>query len=186
MTSAGPLTMAWAVVPAPEPVRQLTVGVTDEGVACVAFHGGPDALAAAARRTGRRLVAEAWRTDEVVGQLSDYLAGRRRDFELPLDWILSTGAQRTVLETLYGEVDYGKTTTYGELAQRSGAFENADGVFGARAVGSIMGANPIPVIVPCHRVLAADGLGGFGGGLAVKRFLLELEGALPPTLDFET
>jgi methylated-DNA-[protein]-cysteine S-methyltransferase len=49
-----------------------------------------------------------------------------------------------------------------------------------------MGANPIPVIVPCHRVLAADGLGGFGGGLAVKRFLLELEGALPPTLDFET
>jgi len=178
------MTMAWAMVAAPEPIRQLTVAVTDEGVACVAFHRGAEALAAAARRTGRRLVEDANRTDEAVRQLTDYLNGCRRDFDLPLDWSLSPGPQRTVLETLYAGVGYGETTTYGELARRSGAFPGADGVLGARAVGSIMGANPIPIVVACHRVLAADGLGGFGGGLAAKRWLLELEGSLPPTLDF--
>ncbi len=178
------MTIAWAVAPAPEPVRQLTVAVTDEGVVCVEFHGGTDALAAAARRTGRRLVEDEARTDGVVGQLAEYLTGRRREFELPLDWSLAAGTQRTVLETLYGEVGYGQTTTYGELAVRSGAFDGADSVLGARAVGSIMGANPIPLIVPCHRVLAAHGLGGFGGGLPMKRWLLELEGALPSALGF--
>jgi len=178
------MTIAWAVVPAPEPIRQLTVAVTEAGVARVAFDDGADALAATARRTGRRLVVDPAQTDEAAGQLADYLIGRRRVFELPLDWSLSTGSQRTVLETLYDEVGYGQTTTYGDLALRSGAFDGADGVLGARAVGSIMGANPIPVIVPCHRVLAATGLGGFGGGLPVKRWLLELEGSLPPALDF--
>lgn len=177
------VTIAWAVVPAPEPLRQLAVGVTDDGVACVALHPGQEALAA--RRTGRPLVVDEARTGRAVEQLVEYFAGRRRSFDLPLDWSLSTEPQRTVLESLYGEVGYGETTTYGELARRSGVFDRADGVLGARAVGSIMGANPIPVIVPCHRVLAADSLGGFGGGLPVKRWLLELEGALPPTLDFE-
>lgn len=177
--------MAWAVVPAPEPIRQLTVGVTDQGVALVAFHRGTDALAAAARRTGHRLVVDAARSDSVAEQLTAYLAGRRRVFDVPLDWSLSAGTQRTVLEALHAEVGFGETTTYGELAKRSGAFDAADGVIGARAVGSIMGANPIPVIVGCHRVLAAGSLGGFGGGLAAKRWLLELEGALPPTLDFD-
>lgn len=179
------MTMAWAVVPAPAPVRQLTVAVTDEGVACLTFPAGQARLGAAARRTGRRLVVDPARTADAVRQLTDYLDGRRRGFDLPLDWILSDGASRLVLEALYDGVGYGQTTTYGELARRSGAFGGADGVLGARAVGSIMAANPIPVIVACHRVVAADGLGGFGGGPAVKRWLLEREGALPPTLAFE-
>lgn len=173
-------TLAWAELAAPPPIRRLGVGVTDVGVALVTFLGEP---AAAARRTGFAVVTDAARTDPVVAQLRDYLAGRRQDFELALDWSLFTVAQRTVLQALC-QIGYGRTTTYGELARLSGAFDHADGVLGARAVGSVMGANPIPVIVPCHRVLAADGLGGFGGGLAVKRWLLELEGALPPALDF--
>jgi len=176
-------TVAWARVPAPPPLRELTVGVTEDGVVCVSFHDGAQALARAARRTGRVLVEDPDRTTPVVEQLRGYLDGSRESFDLPLDWSLTSGATRQVLQTLYGEVGYGRTTTYGELARASGAFAGADGVLGARAVGTIMGTNPIPVVVACHRVLAADGLGGFGGGLPAKRWLLELEGALPPTLD---
>lgn len=178
------MSIAWARVPAPAPLRELTVGVTEDGVVCVSFHDGDQALARAARRSGRVLVEDQARTASAVEQLSAYLDGTRQDFDLPLDWSLTSGANRQVLQTLYGEVGYGWTTTYGELARASGAFDGADGVLGARAVGAIMGANPIPVIVACHRVLAADGLGGFGGGLPAKRWLLELEGTLPPTLGF--
>lgn len=183
------VTLAWAVIPAPPPLRQLTVGVTDIGVLCLAFDGpgdgsGERAMVAAARRTGRTLVDDLARTAPAVTQLRDYLAGGLRRFDLPLDWSLATGTHREVLQTLYDDVGYGQTTTYGELARISGIFPAADGVLGARAVGTIMGANPLPVLVACHRVLAADGLGGFGGGLPAKRWLLELEGALPPTLDF--
>ncbi len=178
------MTLAWAVVPAPPPLRKLTVGVTDVGVLCLAFHDGAGALTAAARRTGHELVLDPARTDDARQQLAGYLAGERREFTLPLDWSLATGAQLSVLQRLAADVGYGQTTTYGELARSSGAFPAADGVIGARAVGTIMGANPLPVLVACHRVLAVDGLGGFGGGLPAKRWLLELEGALPPTLDF--
>ncbi|MEU5026028.1 methylated-DNA--[protein]-cysteine S-methyltransferase [Streptomyces milbemycinicus] len=110
--------------------------------------------------------------------------------ELPLDWRLTSGAQQSVLRTLQQTVGFGRTITYGELAERSGAFEAADPeqrALAARTVGSIMGSNPISLLVPCHRVVAADGIGGFGGGetgLAVKRWLLTLEGALAPTLDW--
>lgn len=179
------MTLAWAQLPAPAPVGRLTIGVTDAGLACVAFRSGSDVLTAAARLTGRTLVVDESRTGPVADQLVAYLGGRRREFDVALDWGLADGATRMVLQTLFTSVGYGATTTYGELARRSGAFPGADGVLGARAVGSIMAANPIPVIVPCHRVLAVDGLGGFGGGLAVKRWLLELEGALPPALGFE-
>jgi methylated-DNA-[protein]-cysteine S-methyltransferase len=87
-------------------------------------------------------------------------------------------AQRRVLGTLYSTVPYGRVVTYGELATRSGS-----GI-PPRGIGSIMGSNPIPIVVPCHRVVAGDGLGGFSGGTGVesKRRLLTLEGYLPPTL----
>ena len=180
------MSIAWPRGPAPAPMGALTVGVTEHGLVCLALHDGQRALAAAARRTGRKLVEDPAGTAEVAGQLVAYLAGERTAFDddVPLDWSLSTGSHRQVLQTLYADVGYGQTTTYGELARASGAYDGADGVVGARAVGQVMGANPIPVIVPCHRVLAADGLGGFGGGLPAKRWLLELEGVLPPTLGF--
>lgn len=178
------MTIAWTLVPAPAPLRTLTVGVSEDGVVCLSFHDGDRMLARAAAAMGQALVADAERTEGVVEQLTAYLAGTRERFDVPLDWSLTSGATRQVLRTLYAGVGYGHTTTYGELARASGAFDGADGVLGARAVGTIMGANPIPVIVPCHRVLAANGLGGFGGGLPAKRWLLELEGALPPSLGF--
>ena len=87
---------------------------------------------------------------------------------------------------LTGSVSYGETIRYGQLASLAG-LTAADDTIPARAVGKIMGSNPIPVIVPCHRVLASDGLGGYSGGagVEVKRWLLILEGVLPPTLDWQ-
>jgi methylated-DNA-[protein]-cysteine S-methyltransferase len=129
---------------------------------------GPGAVAAAARR-----------------QLAEYFSGQRKEFDLPIDWRGYGPAQRQVLGLLYEEVGYGDTVTYGTLAGRAGIQSGPD-LIPARAVGQIMGSNPIPVIVPCHRVVASDGLGGYSGGAGpeVKRWLLILEGSLPPTLDW--
>ena len=97
-----------------------------------------------------------------------------------MDWRLTSGNQRRVLQTLYDTVPFGATVTYGELARRSGL---GLAHTAARGVGAIMGSNPLPVVVPCHRVLATDGLGGFGGGRATKEWLLALEGVLTAPLD---
>jgi len=104
-------------------------------------------------------------------ELREYLDGERQAFDFPLDWSLAGGAQRVVLETLRDIAPYGHVVTYGELARRSGC------PGGARAVGQVMARNPLPLVVPCHRVVAAGGLGGYGGGLPLKRWLLALEGA---------
>jgi methylated-DNA-[protein]-cysteine S-methyltransferase len=120
-----------------------------------------------------------------VTQLAEYFSGRRRSFDLPLDWSRMSRLQRRVLGVLFDSVGYGETVSYGELARR---VQSAGGpLIPARAIGQIMGSNPIPLIVPCHRVVAAEGLGGYSGGtgLEVKRWLLTFEGALPPTLDWE-
>lgn len=114
-------------------------------------------------------------------QLDAYFAGELTVFDVPIDLGRQTPVTRAVLETLHETVGHGESVTYGELAARSGT-----GV-PARAIGSIMGANPIPLIVPCHRVVAGDGLGGYSGGapgegLATKRWLLEHEGVLPRSL----
>jgi methylated-DNA-[protein]-cysteine S-methyltransferase len=123
---------------------------------------------------------------EARRQLAEYLCGRRKTFDLPLDWSAVSGPQRQVLGVLLESVGYGQTVTYGALARRAGLPDDGPDL-PARVVGQIMGSNPIPVIVPCHRVVASDGLGGYSGGtgLEVKRWLLILEGALPPTLDWE-
>jgi methylated-DNA-[protein]-cysteine S-methyltransferase len=119
--------------------------------------------------------------ERAVAQLREYFAGERRVFDVPLDWSLTRGSQRRVLGTLFGTVGYGETVTYGELAARS---ELGSAYTAARGVGAIMGSNPLPVVVPCHRVMAADGLGGFGGGRATKEWLLAHEGVLTGALDF--
>lgn len=187
--------LQWAEVegPAgtPEQVAALTVGVSERGVALVGFGADGAARRALLAGAGRRLGVEPTRCDDPAGPvaeaacaLSEYLAGRLSSFDLPVDWRLTHGDQRVVLRTLYEQVGFGQTTTYGELAVRSGAYRTERGAGqAARRVGAIMGSNPIPVIVPCHRVLAADGLGGFAGGLPTKRWLLDLEEALPPMLD---
>lgn len=105
-------------------------------------------------------------------QLGEYFAGRRRVFDLPLAPV-GTEFQRTVWQAL-ADIPYGSTISYAQLAQRLG---NPNGT---RAVGAANGRNPLPIVLPCHRVIGADGgLTGFGGGLPTKEFLLRLEGALP-------
>lgn len=111
-----------------------------------------------------------------VAQILEYLRGDRREFELPLDRSAISGDMRAVLDELCVSAPYGKVITYGELARRSGC------PGGARAVGQIMARNPLPLVIPCHRVVAVGDLGGYGGGLALKRRLLRLEGALTEQL----
>ncbi|RZT83308.1 methylated-DNA-[protein]-cysteine S-methyltransferase [Pseudonocardia sediminis] len=181
------MTLSWTVVPAPSPVRALTVAATEVGLVLVAFGDDPEAVARAAEKLGLDAVRDGDGVTEAAGQVAEYLDGRRREFTVPVDWRLTAGTQRTVLQTLYARVGYGKVVGYGELAGLSGAYAG-HGYTAARGVGTIMGSNPVPVVVPCHRVMAADGprgfaLGGFGGGLATKEWLLALEGVLPPTLD---
>ncbi len=175
------MAVAHTVLPAPAPIGALTIGVTEHGLALVVFGADPDAATRAAARLGEPLVADPARTAPAARQLAEYLAGDRRVFELPMDWRLTSGSQRQVLQTLHDTVPFGATVTYGELAARSGL---GAGYTAARGVGAIMGSNPLPVVVGCHRVLAADGLGGFGGGPATKEWLLALEGVLTATLDF--
>jgi len=172
--------LSWTTVAAPGPLGALTVAVSDAGLCLVAFGDVPQRAADVATRLDAELVEDA-RTAPVERELAEYLAGTRREFTVPLDWRLTHGTQRTVLQALYAKVPYGATTTYAGLATASGAYEG-HGYTAARGVGSIMGSNPIPVVVPCHRVMAADGLGGFGGGRATKEWLLALEGVLAPTL----
>jgi methylated-DNA-[protein]-cysteine S-methyltransferase len=121
-----------------------------------------------------------------LDQLTEYFAGRRRAFDLPVDWSGMSAPQRQVLPVLLASAGYGETVTYGALARRAGV---ADGgkVPAARVTGQVMGSNPCPIIVPCHRVVAGDGLGGYSGGagIEIKRWLLIFEGALPPTLDWD-
>lgn len=184
------MTLACAVLPAPAPIGALTIGVTGVGLALVAFGDAPRAARRAAARLGVSLVVDAapagaggtlGATAEAVEQLGGYLAGSRRAVTVPLDWSLTSGSGRRVLQTLHDTVPFGATVTYGELAARGGL---GHAHTAARGVGAIMGSNPLPVVVPCHRVLGADGLGGFGGGRAVKEWLLALEGVLTPALEF--
>ncbi|MCL4425379.1 MAG: methylated-DNA--[protein]-cysteine S-methyltransferase [Firmicutes bacterium] len=111
--------------------------------------------------------------ERVIRQLEEYFAGRRREFELPLDLSAGTPFQQAVWDALQA-IPYGQTLSYRELAIAVGR------PGGPRAVGQALGANPVPIVVPCHRVIAADGsLGGFGGGLPLKARLLRLEGVTP-------
>ena len=154
----------------------------DSQVGVIGILAGP----AGVREVGWRIRPRGASTepDETVqltlGQLREYFAGQRRDFTLPLDLPPMEPVTEAVLRALM-TVRYGDTITYGELAELSGT-----GV-PARAIGEIMAANPVPIIIPCHRVVASDGLGCYSGGepgrqLETKRWLLENEGALPPSL----
>jgi methylated-DNA-[protein]-cysteine S-methyltransferase len=112
---------------------------------------------------------------EAARQIEEYVAGERREFAVTLDWGEVDARHRNVLEALVEAAPFGRTVTYGELGRQAGEDD-------PREIGTMMARNPLPLVVPCHRVVAADGLGGYGGGLELKRQLLELEGVLPPRL----
>jgi methylated-DNA-[protein]-cysteine S-methyltransferase len=152
-----------------------SVGIeaTEAGVARVRLpgdRGSPAGSAGEGRASSHALSA--------ASQLREYFAGEREQFELELDWSDVDVTQQRVLETLCEAAPYGTTITYGELGRRAGVEDPRD-------VGVLMSRNPLPLVVPCHRVVAADGLGGYGGGLDLKQRLLELEGVLPQRLDLE-
>lgn len=174
MNSAG--TVAFGSVPTE--MGDVLAAVTTDGLVATAFSDSPHIRAAIAARLRLEETESSARTAAILAQLSRYFAGELREFDVEVDWRLMSAAQRRVLGTLYSTVPYGNVVTYGELAARSGS-----GI-PPRGIGSIMGSNPIPIVVPCHRVVAGDGLGGFSGGTGVesKRHLLTLEGYLPPTL----
>ena len=180
-SSAASFPASWFGVPTPLPSGPVRVGITDAGVVATSFgERGPDAV-----RAGDEEKAAL-----VTARFEEFFAGRRKAFDLPIDWRSTVaGPQRAVLQKLQRTVLYGQTVTYGRLAADSGVFDDVldQGGLAARAVGSIMGSNPLFLLVPCHRVVAADGIGGFGGGavgMEVKRWLLTLEGVLAPTLDW--
>jgi methylated-DNA-[protein]-cysteine S-methyltransferase len=123
-----------------------------------------------ARAVSPRVLRQPAALDEVRRELSAYLAGERRTFDLRVDLALATPFQRVVLTGLRENVPYGERTTYGALARRIGRPS------ASRAVGAALGANPLCVVLPCHRVVASSGaLTGYAGGLAAKERLLALE-----------
>ena len=188
-------------------VRETTVGplllaATGEGLVYVVFHAdeattdraltrlagalGGEPVHAGEAPAGRDPEGEGESADGAPGagvlraageQLDAYFRGGLREFTVPLDWSLSGGFNARVLHALYDSVPYGKTVGYQDLADRVGE------PGAARAVGAAMGSNPLPIVVPCHRVVErGGGIGGFGGGLETKRALLALEGVLPQPL----
>ncbi|HEU5472335.1 MAG TPA: methylated-DNA--[protein]-cysteine S-methyltransferase [Actinophytocola sp.] len=169
-------TLAFGAVPTE--LGDVLVAVTELGVAGTSFRDSPDARQWIADRLGLPVVDDPARTEPARAELAAYFGGELRAFGVALDWRSMSTSRRTVLATLHGTVPYGEVVTYGELAERSGT-----GI-PPRGIGAIMGSNPIPIIVPCHRVVAGNSLGGFSGGEGVesKRRLLTMEGHLPPTL----
>jgi methylated-DNA-[protein]-cysteine S-methyltransferase len=156
------------------PLGTLFVGVSEQGLCAIDYDADPEREEERlARHFGARVLRAARPVDEVRRQLDAYFEGKRRDFDLDVDLRLAREFGRTVLSELR-RVPYGQTTTYGALASRAGRPR------AARAVGSVMNRNPVPIVVPCHRVVGASGsLVGYAGGIERKLTLLRLEGALP-------
>jgi methylated-DNA-[protein]-cysteine S-methyltransferase len=156
------------------PFGPLLLATTRRGLVKIAFpeEDADDVLARLALRVSPRIVAASDRLDAARRELDEYFDGRRKRFELPVDWTLVGPFGRRVLHVT-AEIPYGGVLSYAEVAAEAGSPR------GSRAAGNALGSNPIPIVVPCHRVLRSGGaLGGYGGGLDRKRFLLELEGAL--------
>jgi methylated-DNA-[protein]-cysteine S-methyltransferase len=161
---------------ADSPFGPLLVAATARGLLRVAFpEEDHDAvLERIAARCSPRIVEARAQLDPVRRELEEYFAGRRRRFGLALDWSLIGPFGRRVL-TAASAIPYGGVLSYAAVAAEAGSPR------GFRAAGNALGSNPIPIVIPCHRVLRTGGaLGGYGGGLERKRWLLELEGALAP------
>ncbi len=167
----GILDVAYRVVDSP--VGPLLLAATEQGLIRVAYalEGHDAVLQALADQVSPRVLEAPGRLAAAARELEEYFTGQRRAFDLPLDWRLSAGFRRTVLSHL-PEISYGHTASYAAIARLAG---NPNAV---RAVGTACATNPLPVIVPCHRVVRSDGgLGGYRGGTDAKRTLLTLEAA---------
>jgi methylated-DNA-[protein]-cysteine S-methyltransferase len=154
------------------PFGTLHAAVTRRGLVRVAFPEEhlDDMLEALAHELSPRIVEAPDLLEPVRRELEEYFSGSRRAFDVALDWALVGGFTRRVLE-MTAAIPYGAHLSYGEVAAEAGSPR------GARAAGNALGANPIAIVIPCHRVLHAGGkIGGYGGGLDRKRWLLALEG----------
>jgi methylated-DNA-[protein]-cysteine S-methyltransferase len=164
--------------PVDSPFGTLLLAGTEHGLVRLAFpeEDTDQVLDRLARRVSPRIVQAPASLDAARRELDDYFSGRRRSFDLPLDWSLVSRFGRRVLGAT-AQIPYGGVLTYAEVAGEAGSPR------GSRAAGNALGSNPIPIVIPCHRVLRTGGaLGGYAGGLERKRWLLELEGALTPSL----
>jgi methylated-DNA-[protein]-cysteine S-methyltransferase len=162
-----------AYSPVDSPIGPLTVAGTRRGLVLVAFEPPDDALLQRlADRLSPRVLEAPAHLDEARRELDEYFEGDRTEFDLPIDWSLVRGFARRVLRAT-AAIRYGEVSNYATIAAKAGSER------GPRAAGNALGSNPIPVVVPCHRVLRTGGdLGGYAGGLERKEFLLRLEGAL--------
>ncbi len=169
---AGLLDVAYATLDSP--VGELLLAATPRGLARIAYLGPENAdavLADLAARLSPRILRAPRRLDAPRRELEEYFERGRTRFDLPLDWTLAAGFARKVLRAT-ARIPYGGLSTYKEVAERAGSPR------AHRAAGTALGRNPLPIIVPCHRVLHANGgLGGYTGGLERKRVLLEVESA---------
>lgn len=157
------------------PLGDLWVAVSEKGLAAVEWADKEPAMDAyLSKRFRRPCLLHADQPSVPLHQLDEYLRGRRRTFTFPIDWGLLRPFQREVLQIVYA-IPYGETRTYGEIAHQLGRPR------AARAVGRANATNPMPLVIPCHRVIGSDGkLHGYGGGegLPTKEWLLRLEGAV--------
>ena len=166
---AGILDIAYRTVDSP--VGTLLLAATDEGLVRVAFdREDHDAvLVSLADKVSPRIMLAPGRLDHAARELDEYFAGGRRAFDLPLDFRLSSGFRRSVLAQL-PDIAYGRTESYAQVAAAAGSPR------AVRAVGTACASNPLPLVVPCHRVVRSDGsFGGYRGGPEAKRLLLTLE-----------
>ena len=157
------------------PLGPLLVAATPKGLVRVSyteFRGEEETLEELARRVSPRVLEAPGRLDPVRRELDEYFEGRRQRFDVPIDWSPLAGYTRDILRAT-ARIGFGELSTYAGVAAAAGRPR------AVRAAGNALGANPMPVIVPCHRVLrTGGGLGGYTGGLEKKEFLLRLEGAL--------
>jgi methylated-DNA-[protein]-cysteine S-methyltransferase len=168
----GLLDVAYASVDSP--FGQLMLAVTPRGLVRVNLptYDPAEALEELAARVSPRILEAPAKLDEARRELDLYFEGKLTEFDLPIDWRLTDGFRGKVQRAI-NRIPYGQTRTYMDMA-RSAGNERA-----VRAAGTACGTNPIPIVVPCHRVLrSGGGLGGYGGGLPMKEELLKLEGVL--------
>jgi len=156
------------------PFGKFLVASTKKGLVTLAFHpeSAADVLADLAKRVSPRVLEAPSQLDAIRRELDEYFEGRRRDFETPLDWRLIHGFSERVLRAT-ARIPYGGVSTYRDVAARAG---NPRAM---RAAGNALGSNPLPIVVPCHRVVRTGGaIGNYGGGSDMKKALLTLEGAI--------